>query len=70
MYQPRMRDELITKLYHEAKRRHMKMTQLLHNIVESRLKALEAETVPMPHIIEPVKEKSVKRIAGRRSNKR
>ena len=42
MYQPKIRDELITRLYHLAKARKIPMTRLVNSILENGIVRIEA----------------------------
>jgi hypothetical protein len=46
MYSPKIKAELVKRLYAEKKRRGMAMTELINSIVENALKHLEQESVP------------------------
>ena len=49
MYSPKIKDDLIRRLYREAKRRRTPMTKLVNFILESMLKDLEGEILPEVH---------------------
>ena len=49
MYSPRIREDLVKKLYREAKRRNCRMTGLVNFCVETMLKDLEQELMPEVH---------------------
>ncbi len=49
MYSPKIKAELVKRLYAEKKRRGMAMTELVNSIIENALKHLEQESVPAMH---------------------
>jgi DNA-binding HxlR family transcriptional regulator len=58
MYQPKLKDEVIRRLYREARRRKEHMTTLLNKMVSTALAELEQqELCSREHHKTPVKEK-------------
>lgn len=49
MYTPKIKAELVKRLYAEKQRRGMAMTDLVNSVIENALKNLEREMVPAMH---------------------
>ena len=48
MYSPKIREDLIPLLYHEAKKREMKMTALVNTILAVALQKINDKNQPLP----------------------
>ena len=65
MYQPKIRDDLISRLYHLAKARRIPMTRLINQLLDARLPELEAETAQVSELAVPGYTRARRRTGGR-----